>query len=147
MFVLWLTSTAKELLKVGRFRSDTNSDPPTEASPDTDMQADAVVRAALIDSEVTMPDRDGTTLSPGDPVLVRDLDDTVCATVLDELPDNRYLVQLEPLRRFRRDDLAFDIDALVDEAYAGSLGLGGPQPYAVPGSALQLVGASDDEGD
>jgi hypothetical protein len=94
-----------------------------------------------------MPDRDGTTLSPGDPVLVRDLEDTVWATVLDELPDNRYLVHLEPLRQFRRDDLPLDIDALVDEAYADSLGLGGQQPYSVPGSALQYVGASDDKGD
>ena len=93
-----------------------------------------------------MPDRNGTSLSPGDPVLVSDLDDAVCATVLDELPDNRYLVHLEPLRRFRRDDLPFDIDALVDEAYADSLGFGGQQPYSVPGSALQYVGASD-EGD
>src|SRR5258708_8776487 len=84
-----------------------------------------------------MPDRDGTTLSPGDPVLVRDLDDTVWATVLDELPDNRYLVHLEPLRQFRRDDLPLDIDALVDEAYADSLGLGGQQPYSVPGPPPQ----------
>ena len=93
-----------------------------------------------------MPDRDGTTLNPGDPVLVRDRDDTVWATVLDELPDNRYLVHLEPLRQFRRSDLPLDIDALIDEAYAESLGLGALQPYAVAGSALQYFGKSDDEG-
>ncbi len=93
-----------------------------------------------------MPDRDGTTLNPGDPVLVRDRDDTVWATVLDELPDNRYLVHLEPLRQFRGGDLALDIDALIDQAYAESLGLGALQPYSVDGSALQYFGESDDEG-
>ena len=93
-----------------------------------------------------MPDRDGTTLNPGDPVLVRDRDDVVWATVLNELQDNRYLVHLEPFRQHRRHNVPLDIDALIDEAYAESLGLGALQPYSVAGSALQYFG-EDNEGD
>jgi hypothetical protein len=76
-------------------------------------------------------------------VLVRDREDVVWATVLDELPDNRYLVHLEPLRQFRRHNLPVDIDALIDEAYAESLGLGAPQPCSVAGSALQYFDEYD----
>ena len=40
-----------------------------------------------------MPDRHGLPLRPGDPVLIQD---AVTGTVLRELPDNCYLVQLDP---------------------------------------------------
>ena len=53
---------------------------------------------------------------------------------------------LEPLRQFRRGNLPLDIDVLIDEAYAESLGLGALRPLSVAGSALQYFGEYD-EGD
>jgi hypothetical protein len=47
-----------------------------------------------------MPDANGATLEPGDPVLLRDDEGGVAATIVREVGESRYLIQLdEPLRK------------------------------------------------
>src|SRR5437762_7534875 len=50
-------------------------------------------RAKMQPGGGNMPDRHGLPLRPGDPALIQD---EVTGTVLRELPDNCYLVQLDP---------------------------------------------------
>ncbi len=93
-----------------------------------------------------MPDRHGNTLSEGDPVIYHHDDETaVSGTVLREVSDGRYLIQLDPSgpvdapRQARRDQLA----ALV--AQHGASDLDSQEPFEVDGGVLEFFGECGDE--
>jgi hypothetical protein len=103
-----------------------------------------------------MPDRNGTPLSPGDPVLHSSDIGVSMATVLRKVDDG-YLIQIDPPRRLVRPRhpspavvaILDQVDAIFEEARRNDIDLDTQEPFVVPGSALTYIGSDfdDDDGD
>jgi hypothetical protein len=92
-----------------------------------------------------MPDRDGTTIAPGDPVILYRGDTDFCATVLRDLGNNRYLVRLDPRKPARDAGHLAQHDQL--DALARDHGIDTEEPLdeEVDGSQLEFLGFWGDE--
>ena len=93
-----------------------------------------------------MPDRHGTPVRPGDPVLLSEGEAT--ATVLRDVGDGRYLVQLDPrgpTRSTRAErDAAVEADLLASGMTAAEVAalmeIDVQEPFEVDGADLEYFG-------
>jgi hypothetical protein len=92
-----------------------------------------------------MPDRHGTPLQPGDPVLFLDAGEAIPATVLREQQNGRYVIQLDPRqpRASRPSDLPAGALAPLDRSDTAlrdvdALGIDPQDPFEVPGAQLEF---------
>ena len=93
-----------------------------------------------------MPDRNGTPLSPGDPVLHSSDVGVSMATVM-RIVDDGYLIQLDPpIRLVKPRDpspavvaILDQVDAIFEEARQNDIDLDTQEPFVVPGSQLTYI--------
>jgi hypothetical protein len=86
-----------------------------------------------------MPDRDGVPLSVGDPVTLRGITGRpVGATVLRDLGDDTYLVQMDP--RDPTAPLPYGLPAELKPALDELSTVDSQEPVVVPGSELTFNG-------
>jgi hypothetical protein len=103
-----------------------------------------------------MPDRDGLTIGPGDPVIIadpRDPDNGIAGIILRETGSNHYLVQMDPrsprevpsgLPAWATAD-ADQVEALLDEARLA--GVDSQEAFEVDGSELTYLGELEGDDD
>jgi hypothetical protein len=94
-----------------------------------------------------MPDRYGTILRLGDPVLYWHAEETSqTATLLRDLGENNYLIQLDPkdpATRARVQAVRDQVDAARREA--SLLGVDLREPFVASADQLEYFGAEEDE--
>ena len=101
-----------------------------------------------------MGDRQNTTLSAGDPVLYwsdpDQAEDPVPATVIRDLGNDRYTIQLDQQRPGRMSSwqvtrIRKEAEEALSDSESGVLDL--QEPFEVDGSSLQFVGGSNGDAD